>query len=133
MPFLCPGVRACRQTSPQNFCLCVAFFFFSWRCVYGSGSASNNPLIVCHIQTPQFLGCVSVFFFFLQLLLHVGAHVSVSVPLVSGFYFIIFCFFFRIYSASANDLVCVRNAGLKGFTALPNGAFSLLSIHVTVW
>lgn len=63
---------------------------------------------------------------------HVSAHSSVSLPVVSGFTLSIF---FRIYSASANDLVrvCVRNAGLKGFTALPNGAFSLPSIHVTVW
>lgn len=113
MPFLCPGVRACRQTSPQNFCLCVEFSFFSFfifrcRCVYGSGSVSNNPLIVCHVQMLQFLGCV----LFLRLLFHVSAHASVSAAVLWGFYFF---FFPRIYSASANDLVCVcKERGAEG-------------------
>lgn len=90
MPLFMSRSACLSANVPAEFLfVCWIFFFFPCRCVYGSGSASNNPLIVCHVQTPQFLGCVSVFFL-LQLLLHVGAHVSVSVLVVWGFYFIFF-------------------------------------------
>lgn len=50
---------------PAEFFVCV-LNFFSWRCVYGSGSVSNNPLIVCHVQMLQVLFCFLFFYLFLE-------------------------------------------------------------------
>lgn len=47
---------------PAEFFVCV-LNFFSCRCVYGSGSVSNNPLIVCHVEMLQVLFFVFFSFF----------------------------------------------------------------------
>lgn len=43
MPVLCPGVRACRQTSPRHFCLCVVLLEVCLCvCMCGSGLVNRT-------------------------------------------------------------------------------------------
>lgn len=68
---------------------------------------SSNPLIVCHVQMLQFLGCVFLFWFvFLRLLFYVSAHASVSAAVLWGFYFVQ-QFFFSGSTARVQMIWCV--------------------------